>query len=58
LLTYLFGTILDGRNAHVTDGVSRALGRQPGDFVDYARDAAASGVWDTAAVPGHIHEPS
>jgi uncharacterized protein YbjT (DUF2867 family) len=46
LLTYLFGEVLDGRNAHVTDGVQRALGRQPRDFADYARDAAASGVWD------------
>jgi uncharacterized protein YbjT (DUF2867 family) len=27
LLTYLFGTVLDGRNAHLTDGVRRALGR-------------------------------
>ena len=50
LLTYLFGEILDGRNAHVTDGIQRALGRQPRDFADYARDAAASGVWN-APVP-------
>jgi uncharacterized protein YbjT (DUF2867 family) len=27
LLMYLFGEVLDGRNAHVTDGVQRALGR-------------------------------
>ncbi len=27
LLTYLFTSVLDGRNAHVTDGVRRALGR-------------------------------
>jgi uncharacterized protein YbjT (DUF2867 family) len=46
LLTYLFGEVLDGRNAHVTDGVQRALGRPPRDFADYARDAAASGIWD------------
>jgi uncharacterized protein YbjT (DUF2867 family) len=45
LLTYLFGTVLDGRNAHVTDGVQRALGRAPRDFGDYARDTAATGVW-------------
>ncbi|MFF7457118.1 NmrA family transcriptional regulator [Kitasatospora sp. NPDC008115] len=42
----LFTMILDGRNAHLTDGVRRALGREPRDFADYARDAAASGVWD------------
>jgi uncharacterized protein YbjT (DUF2867 family) len=45
LLTYLFGEVLDGRNARVADGVRRALGRQPKDFADYARDAAATGVW-------------
>jgi uncharacterized protein YbjT (DUF2867 family) len=38
LLAYLFGEVLDGRNAHLTDGVQRALGRAPRDFRDYARD--------------------
>jgi uncharacterized protein YbjT (DUF2867 family) len=46
LLTYLFSEVLDGRNAHVTDGVQRALGRDPRDFRDFAREAAAAGVWD------------
>ncbi len=45
LVNYLFTTVLDGRNAHYTDGVQRALGREPKDFADYAREAAASGVW-------------
>jgi uncharacterized protein YbjT (DUF2867 family) len=49
LLTYLFSEILDGRNAHVTDGVRRALGRDPRDFADYASAAAASGVWNAPA---------
>ena len=48
-LTYLFGTVLDGRNASLTDGVRRALGREPKDFSDYARDVAATGVWSKAA---------
>jgi hypothetical protein len=48
LLTYLFSEVFDGRNAHLADGVQRALGRQPRDFRDYARDAAARGVWDLA----------
>jgi uncharacterized protein YbjT (DUF2867 family) len=48
-LTYLFGEVLDGRNAHLTDGVRRALGREPKDFSDYARHAAATGVWSKAA---------
>ena len=46
LLTYLFSEVLDGRNAHVVDGVRRALGREPRDFADFARDAAATGIWD------------
>jgi len=51
LLTYLFGEILDGRNAHLTDGVERALGRQPRDFAEYARGAAATGVWNQQPHP-------
>jgi uncharacterized protein YbjT (DUF2867 family) len=50
LLTYLFGEVLDGRNAHLADGVQRALGREPKDFADFARDAAATGVWNPSAV--------
>jgi hypothetical protein len=46
LLDYLFSTVLDGRNAYVTDGVQHALGRPPRDFRDYARTTAASGVWN------------
>jgi len=49
LLTYLFTEVLDGRNASLTDGVERALGRKPTDFRDYARRAAQSGVWDVTA---------
>ncbi|MCU6793182.1 NAD(P)H-binding protein [Paenibacillus sp. WQ 127069] len=45
LLTDLFTKVLDGRNSHLTDGVQRALGREPRDFADYARNAAATGVW-------------
>jgi hypothetical protein len=41
---YLFTEVLDGRNAYLTDGVQRALGRAPRDFADYARRAAASGA--------------
>jgi uncharacterized protein YbjT (DUF2867 family) len=45
-LLYLFTEVLDGRNAHLSDGVQRALGHEPRDFADFARDAAASGIWD------------
>jgi uncharacterized protein YbjT (DUF2867 family) len=46
-LTYLFSDVL-GRNAYLTDGVQRALGREPRDFSDYVRDTVATGAW---AVP-------
>jgi uncharacterized protein YbjT (DUF2867 family) len=42
----IFETVLDGRNAYLTNGVQRALGRPPRDFADYAREAAATGVWN------------
>lgn len=45
LLEMLTRDVLDGRNESLTDGVRRALGREPRDFRDYARAAAASGVW-------------
>ena len=51
LLVYLFTSVLDGRNTGITDGVRRALGREPLDFKDYARKAAATGVW--SAVESH-----
>lgn len=40
---------LDGRNAHLTDGVQRALGRPPRDFTAFAQTAALSGTWQVAA---------
>ena len=45
LMNYLFTEVLDGRNAHLTDGVQRALGRPPRDFSEYARETAATGIW-------------
>lgn len=39
------GVVLDGRSSYLADGVQRAIGREPRDFADYARDAAATGVW-------------
>jgi hypothetical protein len=48
LIRYLFTEVLDGRNAHLADGVQRALGRAPRDFADFARGAAAAGVWGAA----------
>ncbi|MFF3323589.1 NAD(P)H-binding protein [Streptomyces sp. NPDC002889] len=45
-LAGLFGALLDGHNASLTDGVERVLGRAPKDFAAYAKDAAAAGAWD------------
>lgn len=50
MLDYLFNTVLDGRNAHLTDGVQRALGRPPRDFADYAKAVAATDLWRGAAL--------
>ncbi|MEM7579391.1 MAG: NAD(P)H-binding protein [Mastigocoleus sp.] len=51
MLDYLFTTVLDGRNAHLTDGVQRALGRPPKDFTDYAKAVAATGLWRGISLP-------
>ncbi|MFJ9621181.1 NAD(P)H-binding protein [Streptomyces sp. NPDC101181] len=37
--------IAASREAVVLDGVRRALGREPRDFTDFVRDAAARGAW-------------
>ncbi|WP_274425193.1 SDR family oxidoreductase [Chelativorans sp. YIM 93263] len=48
LLELLTREVLDGRNTYITDGVQRALGREPRDFSDYARRTADAGVWQAA----------
>jgi uncharacterized protein YbjT (DUF2867 family) len=48
LVTELFTVVLDGRNEYLTDGVQKALGRKPRDFADYARETAATGIWEGA----------
>ena len=45
LLNHLFTEVL-GSKAELADGVQRALGRAPKDFADYARETAATGVWN------------
>jgi uncharacterized protein YbjT (DUF2867 family) len=49
IMDYLFTTVLDGRNAYLTNGVECALGRPPKDFSAYARDVAATGAWRAVA---------
>jgi uncharacterized protein YbjT (DUF2867 family) len=45
LVNYLFTTVLDGRNSSLTDGVQRALGREPRDFKAFVEKAASEGAW-------------
>lgn len=49
VITDIARETLDGRNAHLADGVQRALGRAPRDFADFARTAARAGAWSVAA---------
>ncbi|WP_207782770.1 NAD(P)H-binding protein [Phytoactinopolyspora limicola] len=39
--------IRDGHDEHLSDGVQRALGRQPREFADYVATTVASGTWTT-----------
>ncbi|MFB7706975.1 NmrA family transcriptional regulator, partial [Streptomyces niveus] len=36
-----------GLDSHVSDGVRRVLGREPRDFGDFVKSAAARGLWRT-----------
>ncbi|WP_305985714.1 NAD(P)H-binding protein [Roseibium sp. MMSF_3544] len=41
----LVAEILDGKNASTSDGLQRALGREPRSFARFAADAYATGSW-------------
>ncbi|WP_316833974.1 NAD(P)H-binding protein [Pedobacter nutrimenti] len=45
LLNYLFSEVLDGRNAHLTDGLEHMLKRKPTDFSEYIKKTIESGIW-------------
>ncbi|MFS2317855.1 DUF4345 family protein [Maricaulis sp. D1M11] len=52
IVTEIARETFDGRNAHVTGGVERALGRPPCDFTDFAKREAEAGAWrETQADP-------
>ncbi len=53
LLGYLFEITGSGVNAHVSDGVERALGRAPRSFGAFARRAAADGAWAPSVAGVH-----
>lgn len=46
LMNELFGSVMDGRNSYVCDGVNKALNRPPRSFRDYVIKAVNSGVWN------------
>jgi uncharacterized protein YbjT (DUF2867 family) len=50
VLAVMFEGILDGRNAHLGDGVQEALGQPARDFATFASRAAAEGAWTTSTV--------
>ena len=49
VFTQIARETLDGRNAYISDGVERALGRKPRDFAQFAQTAMAAGAWSDAA---------
>ncbi|WP_300530572.1 DUF4345 family protein [Maricaulis sp.] len=51
IVTAIARETFDGRNAHVTGGVERAIGRPPRDFADFAKREAAAGAWRTPDAP-------
>ncbi len=48
-MDYLFSVVMDGRNSYLSDGVTRALGRPPKDFSEFAREVAATELWRNVA---------
>ncbi|WP_033281534.1 NAD(P)H-binding protein [Streptomyces sp. NRRL F-525] len=44
-LVELFESLLDGRNSYLSEGVQEVLGREPRDFSEFVREAAAAGAW-------------
>jgi uncharacterized protein YbjT (DUF2867 family) len=44
----LLGSVATGESGYLSDGVQRALGREPRDFRDYVRETEPAGVWNPA----------
>lgn len=49
IVTAIARETFDGRNAHLTGGVQRAIGRPPREFAAFAEQAARAGAWHAAA---------
>lgn len=51
LIEYLFSEVLGNpSNSEITNDIETVLGRQPKDFLDYVKETAATGVWDSKAL--------
>lgn len=48
LLNELLGSVAQGGHDYLSDGVRQVLGREPRDFGDYVKSAAAAGAWAPA----------
>jgi len=47
LIDYLFTEVLVEKNSVVTHDIEKVLGRKAKDFSEYARETAATGIWDS-----------
>lgn len=49
LINYLFTEVLDVEgNNQISGDIEKVLGRKPKDFTDYAKETAATGVWNAS----------
>lgn len=46
LVNYLFTEVLTEENSVITNDIEKVLGRKAKDFSEYAREAAATGIWN------------
>ncbi len=49
LINYLFTEVLVDKNSVVTNDIEKVLGRKAKDFAEYARETAATGIWNPVA---------
>jgi len=51
LIEYLFSEVLGNtNNAEITNDIEIVLGRKPKDFLDYVKETAATGIWNSKAL--------
>ncbi len=49
LINYLFTEVLVDENSSVSSDIEKVLGRKARDFAEYARETAATGIWNPAS---------